>query len=138
MQEILLKFKRKTIYKNGCWLFIGWHNEQGYGRLKFNGIYTTVSRVSCHIFHGLDLDNRELHALHKPICPNKNCWNPEHLYVGTNSQNKLDERISSGLCKKKLHKMVQGGQCIECRRLRQNKFFREQRKRRRVEDGTSS
>lgn len=49
-----------------------------------------VHRVSAHIHHGLDLKAKRVQACHTDECPNKNCWNPEHVYVGNASKNKSD------------------------------------------------
>ena len=46
-------------------------------------------RLSCEIYHGLDPTNSHLFACHK--CEHRNCWNPDHLYIGTNHQNQRDE-----------------------------------------------
>lgn len=96
--SILERLKAKTKYEGECWLYIGGHDEKGYGRVRFEGKKRHVNRVSCHLFHGLDLMDITLHALHKLICPNKNCWNPEHLYVGTNEDNVRDT-VTSGVLK---------------------------------------
>ena len=94
--SILNRLNEKTIRNNetSCWLYIG-GNDGRYGTIRFNGKKTKVHRVSAHLFHGLDLNSRTLRALHKPICPNKNCWNPEHIYVGTDKDNVQDTIKSS-------------------------------------------
>lgn len=94
---ILERLKTKTRYVGKCWLYIGGHDEKGYGRVRFNGKKCHVNRVACHLFHGLDLSDITQHALHKwQICPHKNCWNPEHLYVGTNLDN-VKDTVESGV-----------------------------------------
>lgn len=66
-----------------CWL---WRQQgkSGYGKLTWHGRTIDVHRVSAHIYLGLDLDSALL-SLHK--CHNKHCFNPEHLYVGTQRDN---------------------------------------------------
>ena len=39
--------------------------------------------------------NSPLHALHKKSCPNRHCWNPEHLYAGTYEDN-VNDKIELG------------------------------------------
>jgi len=70
-----------------CWL-IGDENE--YADMWYEGRNAGAHRISAHLFHGLDLNDKNQHALHGLHCQNKNCWNPEHLYVGTNSENQRD------------------------------------------------
>lgn len=90
---ILDRLNDKTVKdeKTGCWLWIGSNDgRKGYGKIRFKYRKFAVHRVSAHLFLGLDITNREEQALHKPICPNKNCWNPDHLYVGTRYDNAAD------------------------------------------------
>jgi len=77
----------------GCWLWGGGKDGGGYGYIQFNYHSEKVHRISAHIYLGLDLSS-DLHALHKPECPNKNCWFNEHLYVGTETDNALDKRLT--------------------------------------------
>jgi hypothetical protein len=53
-----------------------------------------IGRLSLFLVNKLKL-NDKLQALHKEaICTYKNCWNPEHLYVGTQSDNMRDAIIT--------------------------------------------
>lgn len=77
-----------------CWLFWGRCNPDGYGQTeyKFDGDewrQISVHRLSAHIIHKMPIRSVE-HVLHKIICPNRNCWNPEHIYVGNQSDNSHD------------------------------------------------
>ena len=76
----------RTIAENGCWL---WRtaSKRGYGKLSYFNKTLSVHRASAHIFLGLQLES-VLQALHK--CSNKHCFNPDHLYIGNQSQNMLD------------------------------------------------
>jgi len=97
--SILERLRAKTEYIGECWLYRGAHDDKGYGRIRFEGKKRHVNRVSCYLFHGLDLLDETLHALHKwRICPNKSCWNPEHLYIGTNKDN-VKDTVESGVLK---------------------------------------
>jgi len=48
----------------------------------------------------------ELHVLHKIICPNRRYWNPQHLYLGTQSDNSKDA------VKTKTHNMTRRETCL--------------------------
>ena len=49
--------------------------------------------MSAKLFLGLDINEQHIQACHKDICPNKNCWNPEHLYLGSNQQNQIQAAV---------------------------------------------
>ena len=90
LKEIIEKIKERTIEDGtGCWLFQGINNK-GYGSIKFNGKMVSIHRISAAYYLGLDLTNRTKQANHKIACSYKNCWNPNHLYIGTQSENKAD------------------------------------------------
>lgn len=89
-QKVLNRLKQKTIYQNDCWLYTGYKTKKGYGQINIDYKVEYVHRVSANLFHGLDLNDKTLQALHKNICPNKHCWNPDHIYVGTDRDNKKD------------------------------------------------
>ena len=93
--EIVSRLWDSTIQINKCWLYIG-DNSDRYGRLSLGKTHKSerASRLSAHIFLGLDIDNPHEQSNHKEICPNKNCWNPDHLYVGNQSQNINDSIIN--------------------------------------------
>ena len=85
------RLKRKSITdeKTGCIIWTGSSNGI-YGQISYLGMMMTVHRLSAHLHLGLDLKNREAFACHKDICPNKKCWNPDHLYIGSRSDNSKD------------------------------------------------
>lgn len=82
--------KSKVDETTGCWLWNGHKSPKGYGFLEYKGKNTKISRLSAHLYLGLDINNKKELALHKAICPNKNCWCPSHLYIGTYADNALD------------------------------------------------
>ena len=74
---------RRNIDENGCWLWEGSLTNKGYGktsnsklvhRLSYEAFVSEIPKGKC--------------VLHK--CDVKNCFNPEHLSVGTLSDNMKD------------------------------------------------
>lgn len=101
---ILKQLEKKTVQINGCWLYTGGSKTtDGYRRIKIEGKYIGIHRLSAYIFLKLDLSNNEQLANHKPICSSKVCWNPEHLYVGTHLQNIKDYLAAGHYNSKKTH-----------------------------------
>lgn len=75
---------------SGCWLWTGACNKQGYGKmtLRVNTIrtYSTAHRESYKHFIGpIPKDKQVLHT-----CDVASCCNPDHLYLGTTSDNQKD------------------------------------------------
>ena len=85
---------KNTIIEKGtnCWRAQGFHTKDGYVRVYYHGINVFVHRLSAHLFHGLGLTTKQdsRQANHIRECPNPDCWNPEHIYVGTQSENRID------------------------------------------------
>lgn len=69
-----------------CWHFCGSRNQFGYGRLTVGGRMQVVHRLSYGLFVGPIPDG--LSVLHH--CDNPSCINPEHLWLGTYSDNSRD------------------------------------------------
>ncbi len=118
----------------GCWLWTGNKYPNGYGQLGYqSGVYS-VHRLAAHIWLKMSLDSGE-QVNHKPTCPNKHCFNPEHLYLGNQSQNLNDyyKSIDTGLCPKGHPKNFmyvytdKAGKkykwCRECRRIARHKHW---------------
>lgn len=88
-QDLLDKLWSRTEVDatTGCFLFAG-TNQRGHGQLRYMGRSHGVHRLSAMIFLGLDLNDTKAQANH--TCASRNCWNPDHLYIGDQSQNILD------------------------------------------------
>ena len=77
---------------NGCWVWTGTCDRAGYGLFrKSNGSRDSSARVAAHrysyeISKGSIPDG--LHVCHS--CDNPSCVNPDHLWVGTASDNMQD------------------------------------------------
>lgn len=74
---------------SGCWLWLGATAKGGYGKLKLNKSRKVAAapRVSMYLFRDFDLsDPRDIcHVCDVPLCVN-----PDHLFVGTRSENLRD------------------------------------------------
>jgi len=83
------RFLEKVIRKNGeCWEWDGFRSPAGYGM-----IYSNISkgpicahRYSYEFYKG-PIPNG-MYVCHK--CDNPECCNPDHLFIGTNSENIID------------------------------------------------
>lgn len=72
---------------SGCWLWMGHATTLGYGMLKNdNGKRQYAHRISYFLHYGKSPGMA--HVLHK--CDNPPCVNPEHLFLGTQSDNMRD------------------------------------------------
>ena len=81
--------------RKGCLLWQGGTDTFGYGRyLGMDGKYIAAHRLSYELCYGKI--KKALHVLHK--CDIPRCVNPEHLFVGTRSDNMKD------MYQKKRHK----------------------------------
>jgi hypothetical protein len=89
--SVLKRMETLTLKTESCWLFQGSLSHGGYGEINIDGEVKHVHRVSAHLFLGLDINNSKQWALHRRECKSTSCWNPEHLYVGTASDNRTDQ-----------------------------------------------
>lgn len=93
--DVITRILKKTVYEGDCWLFTGKLVGKGYGEIWYKGKGIRIGRLMCHLIGGMDLDDDSWVAAHRPICPNKNCWNPAHLYPTTQEQN-VQDQIKAG------------------------------------------
>ena len=90
IQTIKDKLFKYRIVKGDCWIFPG----ARYGQLDFNGRTYGVHVISAMIF--LDYDPKSgLQVNHKLECKDRRCFNPDHLYIGSQHDNIMDQ-VHSG------------------------------------------
>lgn len=85
----LERVNRTTVIDaNGCWLWQGFTNPiWGYAQTNFRGKQVRIHRKAYEIAHKVVLA-RDQYVCHS--CDVRHCWNVEHLWVGTNSENQKD------------------------------------------------
>jgi len=79
--------KKRIIDSNGCWIFTGHLNNKGYGVIHYDQGHIFVHRLSMKLYRS-DEYSDNLNVLHK--CDIRKCFNPEHLFMGTQSDNIRD------------------------------------------------
>jgi hypothetical protein len=81
----------KIIDNNGCWIALS--TNHGYGMVQVRGDRIYLHRLSAHIYLGLDLKDKDIQVNHKTTCKSTRCFNPEHIYVGSQAEN-VDDMIT--------------------------------------------
>ena len=95
-EDFLSWFTRNhTIDSNQCWIWNGGRNSAGYGCVGKDGRMLLVHRISLEKKIGRELDIKEDARHICPNAPNRKCYNPEHLQVGTHKQN-MEDMIAHG------------------------------------------
>lgn len=72
---------------NGCWIWNGCKDNDGYGIYSFKGVPLRVHRETYRIKYG----NIPKGLLVRHKCNNPSCCNPKHLELGTNADNMNDK-----------------------------------------------
>lgn len=94
-KEVIRKFQSNIlIQSNGCWSYKNKTNQH-YSCFRIDDKEYGCHRISYHIFNGAF--DSYLKVLHR--CNNKYCINPEHLFLGTDQDNRRDAHNNGIGCK---------------------------------------
>lgn len=80
------RFWSKVNKTDKCWVWTGSKRPNGYGAIKINGKVESTHRVAWELTNGPIASGSCV--LHK--CDNRPCVNPEHLFLGSYSDNTKD------------------------------------------------
>lgn len=98
--KLTLTAHREIDTTTGCWLWTGAKLPTGHGQTRIHGKCYLVHRLSAMIYLSLDITNRlvgsrkdKSQGNHK--CGNTSCFNPDHLYIGTQADNLSDIPVTN-------------------------------------------
>jgi len=83
-------FWSKYGYSEGCWLWNGSRNKDGYGTFRINGKAVLSHRIAYSIISGIPLNEINQVCHH---CDTPSCGNPKHLFHSDHIGNMLDKQI---------------------------------------------
>lgn len=94
------RFWSKVQMADGCWIWTGAKTTGGYGHISRDGRRQRAHRVSWELHHGAIPPGLQVcHA-----CDNPQCVRPDHLWLGTNSENQIDSSSKRRKCMGERHR----------------------------------
>lgn len=88
--DLLEKLWSRTKVEDGHWLWTLRLTSNGQGIVWYNGSDWVVSRLSLCIYLKLNYSENWQANHIDSLCRYRHCWNPLHLYVGTQKDNMQD------------------------------------------------
>lgn len=88
-KSIIERMWDETKQVGECFVWTGSLTHDGYGTIRYQYKLVRVHRLAAHLFRGMSLHSSDL-TLHKSNCEFRSCWNPDHTYEGTYSDNLKD------------------------------------------------
>lgn len=85
------KLKSYIVGSNGCWMWQGALNEDGYGHLVHEGRRPAVHRLSYEFYKGEIPE----HMCVCHSCDTPACINPDHLFLASHKGN-MEDKVSKG------------------------------------------
>ncbi len=102
-EKTIKDFWMSTVVKKGCWVWMGATKDGKYGTFFLNGRNERTHRVSWMIVFG-EIPTG-LCVLHK--CDNTLCVRPDHLFIGSKSDNNRDRHLKGRTAKgSKIHRAI--------------------------------
>ena len=88
-EQLLDRFWEKVDKRgeNECWEWLGSKDKNGYGQIAVNSIVTKAHRLSWELCSNDEIPE-EMLICHR--CDNPSCINPNHLFLGNQSDNMID------------------------------------------------
>lgn len=81
------RFLARVAKTETCWLWLGALMPRGYGRMRLEGRDQYAHRCSLKLLRDIPVPDDKV-VMH--LCDNPRCVNPEHLRVGTQTDNMRD------------------------------------------------
>jgi hypothetical protein len=81
------RFWSKVEKTDGCWLWRGALNSEGYGNFWDSGKHRGAHRIAWELSHGEIPDGMQIDH----ICRKRSCVRPDHLRLASNKQNKENQ-----------------------------------------------